>query len=111
MATELIPPFYIGQEVICLKDIGIIGTKYGVQKGKDYVVTAIYKPCCYYVIQVGIIYPGNFISTCCFECNTQRLFNKNIEFNASKFAPKLNQEYKEVTFTKITEEIGVPCEQ
>lgn len=106
--TDNIPPFYIGQEVICLRSIGCTNVPSSmVYKGKEYKVTSCTKPCCYWVITVGIKKYAKFIISVC-NCNKERIIMDELEYNASAFAPKLKNEYKEVTFKEI--ECPIPCE-
>jgi len=79
-----IPPFYVGQEVVAIKD----GTT--LKRGKDYVVTGIFFPCkCgKWRVTVGIV--SSKSQTKCYDCGFEHVNETNERQYSSKlFAPKI----------------------
>lgn len=92
-----IPPFYVGQEIVAIKDHSVKVFK----KGEEYVVTGIEKGCCVWLITIGISSDKSVYS--CKRCGG-RFFKSNSEcrFNAACFSPKI--EIKEfISLAKLAE--------
>lgn len=77
-----IPPFYVGQEIVAIKDHPGLGLY---KKGDEFIVNAIYKGCCEWMIDIGI--PKMRLAKC-FICNTIK--EDDGFFGVRNFAPKHN---------------------
>lgn len=90
-----IPPFFVGQEVVCIKD-----HSWGVvKKGQEYKVLAIKQsPCCgSWRVDVGIYNPAGG-SRC--KCG-HVIYTTTCWIGAVLFAPK--DQFKAISFTKVLE--------
>lgn len=92
-----IPPFYIGQKVVAIKD----HTQGYFNKGDEFVVKGIEKTCCVWVIIIGVRTGWNIsICVCRKSINNP---NDMGRFNVASFAPLQQQSYPLMTFSKIVE--------
>lgn len=83
MNDFLIPPFYVGQEVVAIKD----HSQGAFKKGDEFKVSSIEIGCCAWVVTVGIlsVKPGQI----CMVCGHVRPARKESMFKAYLFAPKI----------------------
>jgi hypothetical protein len=98
MSNEL-PPFYVGQEVVCIKD----HSKGTVKKGQCYTILSIEKGCCTWIVDVGVPNIDKSPNCLCTYCGT-RLMGVNkytLKTSSDLFAPK--DQFKAITFTKVME--------
>lgn len=88
MDTFEIPPFYIGQEIVAIKD----HSQGAFKKGDEFIVTDCYRnncKCKMWGVTIGINHTTS--SHNCTACNTYNLTNLSKEwfFNVTCFAPKI----------------------
>lgn len=99
---EQLHKFYIGQAVVSIKSHSLGLHK----KGQKFIVTGIQKKCCTWTISIGVMNDVTYSN--CSRCGAiYERGTKEVYFNAGSFAPIEEQEFKQVTFEKILEEIPV----
>lgn len=89
-----IPPFFVGQEVVCIKD----HSRGVVKKGEEFKVLAIRKICCGWFIDVGI--NVEIIAWTCSVCGFRGFYNE-YWLGTRLFAPK--DQFQPISFTRILE--------
>ena len=89
------PPFFVGQEVVAIRNVPIGGIK----KGDEYIVRAI-TYCCTWKIDIGLVHPSNCNCKCgiCLKDLQSSLWWAS----AKIFAPK--DQFEAITFTKVMEQ-------
>lgn len=99
---QQLPPFYIGQKVI-----SILSHLCGLhKKGDKFIVTGVFKKCCDWTITIGITSEKKYSQ--CYTCKQDYLRGTlEVQFGSIAFAPIEEQEFKQVTFEKILEEMPV----
>ncbi|HET8963745.1 MAG TPA: hypothetical protein VFM99_07605 [Chitinophagales bacterium] len=87
-----IPPFFVGQRVVAIKD-----HSQGVFKnGDEFVITSIFPGCCQWLVTIGI--PVNLDKTECTLCGTiHNSPKKERYFGSSSFAPVI-EEFIQMTY-------------
>lgn len=89
MKEHEIPPFFIGQEVVAIKD----HSKGSFKKGDEFKITGLFKCCCGWNVTIGIRdnsgYPQEAI---CGSCGRGEIIGVRVEwrYNSKIFAPKHN---------------------
>jgi hypothetical protein len=78
-----IPPFYIGQEIIAIKN----HSQGFFKKGDEFIVTGIIKTCCSFSVSVGITATTD--EGQCMRCGAIYKLNSESLFNSHCFAPKI----------------------
>lgn len=110
-----LPPFTIGQAVVCVDD----SETWGIKKGDKYTVTGFVNNCrCGLTICVNnipnISQSGNPIKqgqlVHCPTCNTTIYASALKSYLPRRFAPLQEQKFKAVTFEKLCEEVELICE-
>lgn len=99
-----LPPFYVGQKVVRIRphDFNMV------QEGKEYFVTGVMNGLCKcnkWLITVGVNNP--YGGSYCTDCGTVTHYHGEMRFCSTGFAHIQSQEFKQVTYSKILEE--VPC--
>lgn len=77
-----IPPFYISQEIVAIRD----HSQGAFKKGDEFKVTSIGKSCCTWIITIGIKATGVPV---CTLCGKYRKYTGEWEFRTDSFAPKV----------------------
>lgn len=79
-------PFYIGQEVVAIRDHSMGFFK----KGQEFTVLGIKKSCCEWDVNIGHTYNFNIYSgyAICGICNKKELSDKYMHYSSICFAPK-----------------------
>lgn len=91
-----LPPFYIGQKVVAIKN-----HSQGVfKKGDTFTVLGVSKHCCKWCIEIGIQGMGKWE---CSVCNVEHPHIKEWFMHADMFSPIQEQSYPLMTFSKIVE--------
>lgn len=105
-----LPPFYVGQRVVAIKD----HSQGFFKKGQEFKVTGMYPYICKcksgWTITVGQVHFSPLHEPCCGICKTRFERKGQRQFETIAFAPIEEQEFKAVTFKKIMEEIPI-CAQ
>lgn len=97
MDNKNIPPFYVGQEVECIKSHlwGFIS------KGQKFVVTGVYKFCCCWQVTVGV--DTGWMDSTCNKCNhVSNHKNNEFPFAASLFSPIITN-FESISLNKVLE--------
>lgn len=89
------PPFYVGQRVVALRS----HWQGYFEKGEEFIVVGIRKPCCVWVIDVGI--PNKHMGCVCSKCGYGE-FNVNAWFAIEDFAP-ISENFQAITLEKVVE--------
>lgn len=97
---EQFAPFYVGQEVVAIDnyDGDLI-------KDKIYIIHSILKDCCSWHVTVNILSASNF--TRCTMCKRLAPHGMYRQFLYTRFKAIQEQEFKQVTFEKILEQMPV----
>jgi hypothetical protein len=94
--SQNIPPFYVGQEVICLID----APDFGLKKGTEKIIMGIQKPCCSWMVDVGLTIPRGEVCVCV-RCNHEMPESTIVWGAAECWKPK--DQMKAASFTKVME--------
>lgn len=99
-----LPPFYVGQKVVCIQShpMGFF------KKGQEFtIIDARKMKCCAdWVVDIGI--HTHYLEMDCSCCGATV---DNISYyRSSRFAPIQESKFKAVTFEKICEEVELICE-
>lgn len=99
-----LPPFYIGQKVVCISP----NKDYPIKEGQVVIIKEVRqnKCCGVWVVNVGISSFNDKMIRC--SCNL-RYANDNT-LSAKRFVPAQEQKFKAVTFEKLCEEVELICE-
>jgi hypothetical protein len=89
------PPFYVGQEVVCVKD----HTQGIIKNGQVFKVTSLVRICCGWNVTIGI--QSRSALTRCGDCGSVASQGSEWQFASYLFAPK--DQFKAITFTKVLE--------
>lgn len=96
-----LPPFYVGQKVVAIKDHSQCRFK----KGDPFIITAIYQaPCCgIWLVEIGILAVHNYWR--CVPCNTggQKYRSPQAVFNSASFAP-IFENFQEISYSEVVKE-------
>lgn len=100
-ALKNIPPFYVGQNVVCVKG----SEEFKIKKGVTYTVTEVVSCKCSTRVSVGIkgdmVAQPPFQGTCA-TCKGKLIFNRNETYAYStRFAPTQQKDFPLLTFSKI----------
>lgn len=98
-----LPPFYVGQKVICVNSIGT----YGLTKNKIYTVHDIFNCVCG-IKTVDLGFKTAHAGSRCSNC---RKANTGVfTYRLDRFRPLQEQKFRAVTFEKVMEETEAICE-
>lgn len=97
-----IPPFYIGEEVECINDIFPANGAENppIKKGNKYKVTSIQKPCCRWVVTVGL--STRATNSICI-CGNRVKQGSEFFLSASRFR-SINQKFETITYKAVLEQ-------
>lgn len=101
MEFNNLPPFYIGQEVVCVDNKTYIKVHFKTEDmlhiGETYIIRDIRKGCCEWEIDIGILAKGK-IARCI--CGKASPLNTYSWFKSSRFVPKQEQ-FQAITYSEI----------
>jgi hypothetical protein len=96
-----IPPFYIGQKVVCIQN----HSQGLVKKGVEYTILDIQKGCKHHSWIVDVDHPKNLFGTGgCAICGVDKTETAYYICH-SLFAPIEEQKFSKVTYTQVLEEV------
>lgn len=98
-SLENLPPFYVGQKVVCIKNhsSGVV------LKDKTYTVTSVLKICCGFRIGVGIEWNYGTKNVCCSSCTSIRPPDKEWMLSPCLFAPLQESVFPTLTLSRVIE--------
>ena len=89
-----LPPFYVGQKIVCIKD----HSSGAVKKGQHFIVMNVEKFCCDWLVDIGIL--NDHPSMECNYCG-MKIMSQSFLFSQTLFAPE--EQFAAITFTKVIE--------
>lgn len=99
-----IPPFYVGQKVVCIKPIKTL------VKDKIYTLTGVNKCACGTTIVSWGETDGIVLGVDCHSCGRINFKSREFFADSSRFAPIQESKFRAVSFEKIMQETEQICE-
>jgi hypothetical protein len=103
MENKLIPPFYVGQEVVVLKQIKLL-TK-TIKRGSVVKITAIYRGecgCSYWNVSIGIKETGPGTPMECGRCSAV-IFRKEETIHPAQYFAPITSQFQSIEYREVLE--------